>query len=186
MAVKKLLSGTGMDRMPDMAFRAMSLIFRIRDALLHPDRKLEKFGIKPGDTVVDYGCGPGGYIRKAAELVGPGGMVYAVDLHELAVESVDRLVSARGIANVKTSLIRDYSSGLESGIADLVYSLDVFHMVADPARFLQEIRRIIKKSGRLILEDGHQPRARTRQKVLDSGLWDIAGETPGWLVCGPR
>jgi len=186
MGLKELFCGTGMNRMPDVAFRGMSFFFVISDLFFSPDKKLDRFGIRKGDTVIDYGCGPGRYVARAASLVGPGGVVYAADLHELAVKSVDRKIARLGLANVKACLIRDYSCPLENGIADVIYALDMFHMVSSPDVFLAELNRLMKKGGRLILEDGHQPRASTLCKVTQSGLWDVAGEAPGWLVCSPR
>ncbi len=46
-----------------------------RDALLLS-------GLKPGDRVLDAGCGPGGISEVIAELVGPTGHVTGVDLSE--------------------------------------------------------------------------------------------------------
>ena len=56
------------------------------------DHECDKFGIKPGDTVIDYGCGSGGYTKKISELTSDTGTVYAVDLHELALESVKKKI----------------------------------------------------------------------------------------------
>ena len=89
--MKISLKGSGMDRMPDVAFRMMSLMLAVRDRFVAMDKRLDDFGLRPGQTVVDYGCGPGSYIRKAAALVGESGRVYAVDIHELAVATVERL-----------------------------------------------------------------------------------------------
>ena len=90
--------------MPDLAFRGMSLIFGLRD-LLSPRRKvLQEVDIQPGDTVLDYGCGPGAYVPDLAERVGATGVVYALDLHPLAIESVRDRVQKRGLENVETIL----------------------------------------------------------------------------------
>ena len=57
--------------MSNMGFRLMSLIFDLVD-LVHPyiDRRVTTFGIREGMTVVDYGCGPGRYTTRFAQLVG--------------------------------------------------------------------------------------------------------------------
>ena len=58
-------------RMPDVSFRMMLFLFNVVD-FFHPyiAKRVKKFGIKEGMTVVDYGCGPGRYTTKLAELVG--------------------------------------------------------------------------------------------------------------------
>ena len=139
-----------MDRIPDLAFRMMALWFKIYDTLRTGtgtfQKRLSRFGIQPGCTVVDYGCGPGGYLSSASSMVGPAGTVYAVDIHQLA-------------------------------IADLIYALDMFHMLSRPEDVLKECKRLLKPEGRLILDDGHQPRSVTRQKITTGRFFDIFYET---------
>ena len=86
--MKNKMCGKGMDRMPNIAFRMMALVFKIRDKFVSLDKLLNEFNITKGQTIVDYGCGPGSYISKASELVGPEGRVFAVDIHELAIEAI--------------------------------------------------------------------------------------------------
>lgn len=173
------------DRVPDLYFRLMSLTIRIRDHFRPPGRLLEEVGIRDGMTVVDYGCGPGSYVRKASGLVGTTGTLYAVDVHELAVEAVSRRIRKGGVANVIPVLAKGYDSTLPDAAADLVYALDMFHMVENQDAFLAELRRITKPDGTLILDDGHQSREKTRRALRESGLWAIEEETGDYLRCRP-
>ena len=185
MGIKQKLTGTGMDIMPDFAFKGMSFIFSIWEIFASPGKMLEKFGIRPGDTIIDYGCGPGSYIRAASSLAGREGIVYAADIHKLAIASVKKKISRYQLTNVRTVLIVDGKCDIPENTADVIYALDMFHMVNQPEAFLKELHRLVKKNGRLIIEDGHQPREQSRQKINDSKLWNIKGETKGWLVCTP-
>lgn len=169
-----------------MAFSAMAFIFRIRDRINPPEKKVSRFGIRPGMTVVDYGCGPGGYLESAAGLAGPDGIVYAVDIHERAIESVSQLITKTRQKTIIPVLAEGYNSGLATGSADLVYALDMFHMVPDTAAFLKELLRITKSDGILIIDDGHQPRDRTRQLISGSGLFEIISEEKDLLRCSPK
>lgn len=91
--------------MSDSAFRIMKFsFFNIRDRLFPPGRLLERFGIKPGMTVVDYGCGPGSHAKAASGLVGESGHVYAVDIHPLAITSLSALIKKDGLTNVSAVL----------------------------------------------------------------------------------
>ena len=178
--------GGGIDRMPDIHFRVMTFLFYIRDLLTPFDRKLENFGIEKGNTVIDYGCGPGSYLKKTSELTGPGGTVFAADIHELAIESAQKKVRKRGLDNVKIVKISDYNCPLPDKTADLIYALDMFHMVKEPGRFLTELHRLLKSSGRLVIDDGHQKRAKSLKKITDSGLWDIVENQRGWIIAVPK
>ena len=68
----------------------------MRDRLLEPKRArylpakeiLSKFPLKAGGAAVDIGSGPGYWTIPMAELLGPLGRVYAVDLAEEMLEAL--------------------------------------------------------------------------------------------------
>ncbi len=169
-----------------LAYRSMVLVYAVQDFLVRGhERALDGFGIAPGATIVDYGCGPGRYLAKASRLVGPSGRVYAADINPIALELAGARAARLGLANVVLTPIRDGRSAIPDASADLAYALDMFHAVRDPTAFLAEIRRFTKPGGALILEDGHQPREATRRKVLAAGGWRIEAETRWHLRCRP-
>ena len=48
--------------MSDMQYRLMVFTMNVIDVLFsHIEKRVAGFGIRPGMTVVDYGCGPGLY-----------------------------------------------------------------------------------------------------------------------------
>jgi ubiquinone/menaquinone biosynthesis C-methylase UbiE len=183
--VKKILFGNEIEKMPDFAFRMMKIFFIIYYFFKPAGKYLRKFGIKPGYVVVDYGCGTGACIKDASSLAGENGTVYAVDIHEMAIASVEKLIRKHNLTNVKTVLTDGNRSILHNETADLVYAMDMFHMVKDTDSFLKELNRITKKEGTLIIEDGHQPRSASREKILKSGCWEIIGEKKRFLKCTP-
>lgn len=173
------------EKMPDAGFKVMAWMFKVSDLFRDAGNKIETFGIKPGFVIVDWGCGPGRHIRRASELTGAAGLVYAVDIHELAISSVSKLIDKNGLLNVMPVQTDGRSVDINDDAADLVYALDMFHMVKDPNEFLRELNRITKKDGVLIIEDGHQSRARAKQKILLSGDWTIIEENKQYLKCKP-
>ncbi len=177
--------GTGREIIPDIAFYGMSLFFKVYYFLNPQDKYLGSFGIRPGDVVIDYGCGPGDYIKYASEAVREQGKVYAVDIHRTAIKLVSGMIKRRQVKNVIPVLADGYSSKIKDNTADLIYALDMFHMVENTGAFLDELHRIIKKDGILILEDGHQKRELAREKVINSGRWIISGETERHMKCKP-
>ncbi len=174
---------TEKERMPDLGFKLMTLFFRIIDCFYSDDNIIEKFGIKSGNTVVDYGCGPGRYIKKVSEVVGSTGKVYAVDIHEIAMQYVKSKIKKYKLDNVTPVLAKGYSCDIENDEADLIYALDMFHMIKNPTYFLKELNRLIKKDGVLIIEDGHQARKKSKKKIIDSQFWQIIEETKRYLKC---
>jgi ubiquinone/menaquinone biosynthesis C-methylase UbiE len=172
--------------MSNTSFRLMRFLFKVIDFFYpHVDRRIPSFGLRPGMVVVDYGCGPGRYTVRFACIVGEAGRVYAVDVQELAIATVEKEMARRGLTNVVPLLAHGYDSGVPDHVADVVCALDMFFSVAQPTLFLAELKRIAKPVGVLIIDDGHQPRAVTREHILASGCWTIAEETPDHLTCRP-
>ncbi|MBP2132500.1 cyclopropane fatty-acyl-phospholipid synthase-like methyltransferase [Methanomicrobium sp. W14] len=114
----------------DFSFKIMRFsFFDERDKLCPPVRLPESFGIKPGMTVVDCGCGPGSHSKAASGLTGDKGQVYGVDANTLAVESVSRLIRDEKLTNVTSVLSEKSSSCLKDDKADFVFALGMVHMI---------------------------------------------------------
>jgi ubiquinone/menaquinone biosynthesis C-methylase UbiE len=175
------------DRMPDLAFKMMSATFTLKDRFFPGiDKRIEAFEVVEGMTVVDYGCGPGRYTTRFSRLVGDRGKVYAVDVQELALETVKRKMQALGLSNIIPVLARGYSTDIPDQTADMVFALDMFFGVRDPAALLAEIHRIVRPEGVLVLDDGHQSRESTLEKINRSGKWEIEKESRDHLRLVPR
>lgn len=171
--------------MPDMAFRLMTFCFKITDMFSSPSLTLNNLGIKTGDTVIDYGCGPGRYIKRASQLVGQEGKVYAIDIHHLAIAAVQEIINRDNLGNVTVLQASEYSVALPDQTADLIYAFDMFHTIIKPNLLLQEIHRLVKHTGKMFINPGHQSVALAREKILASGLWNITDETGRLYKCSP-
>ncbi|OLR95490.1 methyltransferase [Actinokineospora bangkokensis] len=65
-------------------------------------RLVERTGPRPGDRVLDVGCGLGACLFPAAEAVGPAGSVLGIDIAEGMVEQAARAAAERGATTVTT------------------------------------------------------------------------------------
>jgi ubiquinone/menaquinone biosynthesis C-methylase UbiE len=86
-----------------------SLFLRRQPASLNPIRRLferprKRIGpyIKNGQVVADLGCGSGYYTFALAELVGPEGKVYAVDLDKKCIQALENKAGKAGYRNIET------------------------------------------------------------------------------------
>ena len=182
--IADFVSGRNRESIPNIAFRAMTLIMKLMDIFGQYSRKnFETLGLKPGQTVIDYGCGPARYIEFASNAVGKAGRVIAVDVHPLAVAKVKEKIERLNLLNVEAVLAEKYTTSISDEIADIVYALDLFHMIEQPNVFLKELSRLVKKDGIIIIEDGHQLRTDTIQKIEKSGLLKIIRETKSHVKC---
>jgi ubiquinone/menaquinone biosynthesis C-methylase UbiE len=159
----------------------MTLSYKLRDLLQNPRRSLEKARLREGMSVVDYGCGPGSFTIPAAELVGQGGKVFAVDIHPLAISAVKQKVSRKGLGNVETVLVRGYDTGIEESSIDRVLLIDTIHLIDDPGALFREIHRMLKPDGLLFMEKGHMAMSEQKDIVEKVGLFKIV-ESQGLMI----
>lgn len=101
------------EKMSDLAFILMTAVFKIMDFFYsYIKNRIRKLGIRPGMTIVDYGCGPGRYTIPFAERTGERGKVYAIDIHELALAAVRRKAAQKRLNNIETAQARDNDNGI--------------------------------------------------------------------------
>jgi ubiquinone/menaquinone biosynthesis C-methylase UbiE len=128
--------------------------------------------IKLGFKVLDYGCGPGGYIAPVSELIGQDGRLYALDVMPVALEMVKRLAAKKKLQNVET-ILSDCKTGLPDKSMDVVLLYDVFHDLKDQDSVLRELYRILKPEGILSFSDHHLNEAEITSKIASQGLFQL-------------
>jgi len=112
---------------------------------------LKSLDIKPGQTVCDMGCGNGFYTLQMAELVGPTGRVYAVDVQNEMLHMLAERARQAKIHNIKPVLGTLIDPKLPAAQLDLVLLVDVYHEFSHPEEMLRSIRDSLKPHGRLAL-----------------------------------
>ena len=156
--------------MSNVGFKVMALGFKVRDALKPRERIVKEIGLKPGFSVIDFGCGPGGYVPATSKAIGENGKLYALDINPAAIEMVNKLVAKNGLKNVE--IIQ--SSGdthLPAKSIDVVLLFDVFHDLKKQNEVLAELYRILKNTGLLAFSDHHLSEDEITSKVTESGLF---------------
>jgi SAM-dependent methyltransferase len=111
-------------------------------------------GLTDGMRVADFGCGPGTMSRMLASLVGPSGSVTGIDLHAAQLEQGRQLCAMEGLANITFIAADACATGLPQNQFDLVYCRFLLLHLVDPASCLQEMWRVLKPGGILLVEDG--------------------------------
>ena len=109
--------------------------------------------LKPGDNVVDVGCGAGIDSLVAAKMVGPTGYVVGVDMTPAMLQKARRAAEEAGLTNVE--FCRGYGEDLPvpDGWADVVISNGVLNLMPDKIAGLKEMNRVLKPGGRLQIAD---------------------------------
>ena len=120
--------------------------FRRDDDFRISPAKLEKHmaAAKPGDHVLDLGCGSGalGHELLRRRLVG---FYVGIDVASQALN----MARTADLTVVKADVSKRLP--LATGWADLIYAAEIIEHVFDTDRFVQEMKRLLKPGGRIVL-----------------------------------
>jgi ubiquinone/menaquinone biosynthesis C-methylase UbiE len=115
---------------------------------------LDRIGLRPGEHVLEVGCGPGVYTVEAARRLGPDGRLITVDLQPEMVSRTAQRVRNAGLANVETHIADAHHLPLEDGSVDLAFLVAVLPEIPDPQGALAEVRRVLRSHGVLSVSEG--------------------------------
>jgi ubiquinone/menaquinone biosynthesis C-methylase UbiE len=116
----------------------------------NPEEILTTIGLKAGHTIVDIGCGEGFFTLPAARIVGPKGLVYAIDSNPQSMARLEKKAAEDGLNNILLTLKEAESSLVCEGCADFIFFGIVLHDFRDPDKVLLNARQMLKPGGCLI------------------------------------
>ena len=138
------------------AERAAHLDSRLRRFIYRPEQLAERY-VKPGNRVLDFGCGPGFFTREFAKRVGDTGMVLAVDLQEKMLSILQKKMGPEGLLpRIKTHRCDPDSltlSPIYDGKIDVAFTIFVVHEVPDAAKLFLEISTLLVPGGLLFISE---------------------------------
>lgn len=102
--------------------------------------------LRPGLSLLDCGCGPGVITLGLAEAVAPG-LAVGFDLEIGQTEPVQQVGQARGLTNLQFRQGVVYELPFEAASFDRVFAHALLEHLAEPARAIAEMRRVLKPGG---------------------------------------
>ena len=111
---------------------------------------LKRLQLKLEMQVADVGAGTGYYARRIAQLIGPKGVVYAVDVQPEMIAMMTERAKLSRITNLVPVLATVKSTALKPESIDLALMVDVYHELEFPFEVLASIVKALKPGGRVV------------------------------------
>ena len=122
--------------------------------------------LRPGQAVLDVGCGAGACLFAAARAVGPAGHVTGIDLAAGMLARAAATAVRLGLANVTVEPGDAENPAYPDASFDVVLASNVMFLLADPGRAARRYAELLRPGG------------------VFAFSWNVA-EDPDWIHPGP-
>ncbi len=128
----------------------------LTDLFSNPTKNVLQMGLTDGMKVGDLGAGSGHYALAAAGIVGPTGMVYAIDIQEDILKHIRDTATDRGFKNVETiwgDIEKPGGTKLKDHILDAIILSNTLFQLEQKGAVVEEIRRLLRGGGKVLVAD---------------------------------
>ena len=120
------------------------------DLVRQRDATLQRLNLRPGEHVIDIGCGPGFLCKSMAAAINPTGRVMGIDISE---DLVNFAIGENSGESIEYRAGNATALPVDAGQFDVAVSTQVIEYVADADAALREISRVLRPSGRAFIVD---------------------------------
>ncbi|MFA6586166.1 MAG: class I SAM-dependent methyltransferase [Candidatus Paceibacterota bacterium] len=120
-----------------------------------PVKNLKQFALRDDMIVADLGAGSGFYTIPVAKIVSRG-KVYAIEIQRDFLTTIRNKTKEAHIDNIEClvgNVEKIGGTGIKDKIVDAVIASNILFQIEDRDKFIEEIKRILKPEGKLLLID---------------------------------
>jgi ubiquinone/menaquinone biosynthesis C-methylase UbiE len=111
--------------------------------------------IKPGQKIVDVGCGPGDFTRQLARLSNQKATILGIDSNEKSIQAATADTKKARLSQCVTYELGDvYKIPLEDGYADLTCCRTLLMHLTEPLKAVKEMARVTRRGGSVVALEG--------------------------------
>jgi ubiquinone/menaquinone biosynthesis C-methylase UbiE len=144
---------------------------------------LKASDVRPGNTVIDVGCGTGFLTRQAAMQMRGKGKLVGVDLSSSMLEKAKDNLNRLALPTSVEFRVGDAEKiSVQDDFADAVVGNMILHHCPRPKRAISEMARILKDGGRIAVADLEKHNERwLREEMADRWLGFDLTKVKKWL-----
>ena len=124
-----------------------------RDQWQQPQRVIDGLQIRTGAAVADLGAGGGYFTFRLADVVGPAGKVYAVDVDSEMTELIKSQAQKDAKSNIETILAKSDDPMLPVAGVDLVFTSNTYHHIDSRVAYFTNLRKYLRPGGKVAVID---------------------------------
>ncbi len=125
-----------------------------RDNVFQPPAEvMDTIGVREGMVIGEFGSGRGRFTLPLAARVGEKGLIYANDIDESVLSFLEKRCKRAGLSNVKTILGEMNDPLFPEGSLDMAFSSLVYHELAEPVVFLENVLPALKPGAPIVIVD---------------------------------
>jgi ubiquinone/menaquinone biosynthesis C-methylase UbiE len=126
--------------------------------------------IRPGDRVLEIGCGTGRNLAFLREAVGHSGHVYGVDLSQGMLAKAEQLCAQSGWTNVTLAHADALEYRAPEPLDGVMFGLS-YNTMPNHRAVLRQALSQLRPGGRIVIMDGKLPRGPGREFILRFSVW---------------
>ncbi len=104
-------------------------------------------------VVLDYGAGVGTLTLHLADIVGPGGKIYATDISQKNIAIIEKRLARRNLTNVEPIYDEHHISRVHPSVKniDVAFSVGQLSYIQDVHKVLRDIAKILPRNGKICM-----------------------------------
>lgn len=130
-----------------------------------PEKVIELFGVKRGETVADIGAGTGVFSFRLAAKVGSAGKVYAVEIEDPMLDFISNKAQQLRVTNLIPVKSSDVGPNLPAGCCDKILLMSAYEYLPDPVAFMTVARQALKPGGTVAIVSLDGNKVKVKRKL---------------------
>jgi ubiquinone/menaquinone biosynthesis C-methylase UbiE len=139
-----------------------------RDKRDQPEKLMEIAGVKPGMSIGEAGAGSGYFTFHLSRRVGEMGRIYANDIDKKSLQDITERCEREGVKNIEIVLGEIEDPCFPVTDLDMVIMLYAFHDFTEKEAWLENVKKYLKRDGRLVIFDGQDAHTGMNKELVDN------------------